>query len=60
MARYALVKSKKVINVVEWDGESKVNWGRNVTAVECPEDPPVNIGHGYADGKFIPQDNPEQ
>ena len=42
--RYALVKDSLVINVIVWDGESEVDFGDGVTAVQSDT---LNIGDSY-------------
>lgn len=52
MADYALVKESVVINTAVWDGETEVDFGEGVTAVELAEGQSVNAGYSYKKGKF--------
>lgn len=51
MARYAIVESEKVTDVVEWNGDTSM-WSppEGTTAVLAP--PSVGIGASYVDGTF--------
>lgn len=52
MADYALVQKGVVINTVVWDGETKVDFGSGVTAIELAEGQIVNAGYSYKNGVF--------
>lgn len=52
MTDYALVKEGVVINTAVWDGETEVDFGDGVTAVELAEGQSVNAGYSYKKGKF--------
>ena len=61
MGRYALVKDGKVLNMISWDGETEIDFGEGVVAVEMPEGQIVNIGYSYEDGEFTaPPLTPEE
>lgn len=53
MGSYALINKGKVINKIAWDGETVLDFGDGVTAVEMPPNQLVNIGYDYKDGVFI-------
>lgn len=52
MSRYAIVDNTKVVNVVEWDGQSNWHPGEGLIAVAVPEGKAVEIGDTYQAGTF--------
>lgn len=52
MFAYALVKDNIVVNTVRWDGETPVDFGDGVVAIEMPEGEGVGIGYSYENGTF--------
>ncbi|MEN4544868.1 tail fiber assembly protein [Pantoea agglomerans] len=52
MFAYALVKEKMVVNTVLWDGETPVDFGDGLVAIQFPEGEVVGIGYSYENGKF--------
>lgn len=50
--RWALVKDGKVINVVLWDGESQVDFGKEVKAISVPDASPVQAGYQWDEKSF--------
>lgn len=59
--RYALIKESKVVNIVEWDGETEYQPDGDLVLVPPPAEDgsTVAIGWRYADGAFAaPPDDP--
>lgn len=54
MTKYALVKNALVVNLIVWDGNTKIQWDDGVAAVLCGDNATVAIGDTYnsSDGTF--------
>jgi len=52
MSGYALIKDGTVINTVDWDGETEVDFGDGVTTAILPDGVGVEEGYTYSNGEF--------